>query len=195
MPAPVVAIRGLAAPCLKTKMEKSDHQLSDRMRLLIDQRYDKRGKFAQLEALSGVAADNWKSFYYGRQRPNADMVEALAQLWPECAFWLVTGINDFEHGHTQPTFNNEQHGRKPRRERTAARELFLKEIEYRKWARAHPTQNDEDEETLKQRRYFWHELSQLKLMREDQEATIARITKQEFDDEFDAALKRGDIPF
>lgn len=27
------------------------------------------------------------------------MIEAVAKQWPECAFWLVTGIDDADHGH------------------------------------------------------------------------------------------------
>lgn len=72
--------------------------LADRMRLLIDARADRRGKFAQLEELTSIPAENWKSFYYARQRPNPDMIEAICQTWPEHALWLATGITDSAHG-------------------------------------------------------------------------------------------------
>ncbi|MFZ6876278.1 hypothetical protein ACO0LF_29800 [Undibacterium sp. Di27W] len=84
-------------------MENVDKTLSDRLRLLIDAKADKRGKFAHLENLTSISSENWKSFYYNRQRPNVDMIEALAKLWPETAFWLATGITDAENGHIDPT--------------------------------------------------------------------------------------------
>lgn len=84
-------------------MDEAPSRIADRLRSLIDARTDKRGKFAQLEQLTLIPAENWKSFYYNRQRPNPDMIEALAVTWPECAFWLATGIEDEMHGHVDPT--------------------------------------------------------------------------------------------
>jgi hypothetical protein len=37
----------------------------------------------------------------GRQRPTWEMIELVGRTWPEFAFWLVTGIDDPEHGHQQ----------------------------------------------------------------------------------------------
>ncbi len=71
--------------------------LADRMKLVIDARADRRGKFAQLEDITGIPAENWKSFYYGRQRPNPDMIEAICRTWPEHALWLTTGVTDSAH--------------------------------------------------------------------------------------------------
>ncbi|MEF2266565.1 hypothetical protein V3C40_07200 [Janthinobacterium sp. LS2A] len=72
--------------------------LAGRMKLMIDARADRRGKFAQLQELTGIPAENWKSFYYDRQRPNPDMIETICQAWPEHALWLTTGITDSAHG-------------------------------------------------------------------------------------------------
>ncbi len=112
-------------------MDTSKSKLADRMKLLIDSQTDKRGKFAQLEARTGIPAEGWKSFYYGRQRPNPDMVEALAQAWPVFAFWLVTGIDDFFSGHTSPPTPDSL--KSQFRERDAAKALFRKKIEYERW--------------------------------------------------------------
>jgi hypothetical protein len=84
-------------------MDDGPNRISDRLKSLIDCRTDKRGKFAQLEAATNITAESWKSFYYGRQRPNPDMIEAIATMWPDCAFWLATGIEDETHGHVDPT--------------------------------------------------------------------------------------------
>ncbi|BEV17560.1 hypothetical protein HBDW_43480 [Herbaspirillum sp. DW155] len=83
-------------------METFTDKLSDRMKLLIDVQTDKRGKFGQLEAMTGIPADNWKSFYYGRQRPNPDMIEAVGTAWPQYAVWLVTGQDVPELGLLRP---------------------------------------------------------------------------------------------
>lgn len=115
-------------------MVASKSRLAERMKALIDSQTDKRGKFAQLEATTGIQAENWKSFYYARQRPNPDMIEALAQAWPEFAFWLVTGIDDFFSGHTSPP--TPESLKSPFRERDAAKALFQKKIEYARWQQA-----------------------------------------------------------
>lgn len=112
-------------------MDMSKSKLAERMKLLIDSQTDKRGKFAQLEALTGIQAESWKSFYYARQRPNPDMIEALAQAWPEFAFWLVTGIDDFFSGHTSPS--SPEGSNSPFWERDAAKAVFRKKIEFARW--------------------------------------------------------------
>lgn len=108
-------------------MDDGSNKISDRLKALIDRRTDKRGKFAQLEASTNITAESWKSFYYGRQRPNPDMIEAIATMWPECAFWLATGIEDDMHGHIDPT---REHDRVA--PRTAATPYFHKLVELRR---------------------------------------------------------------
>lgn len=110
-------------------MEEVKGKIADRLKALIDSRTDKRGKFAQLEETTGIQAESWKSFYYGRQRPNPDMIEAAAITWPESAFWLATGVEDMTHGHIDPTRQYD-----PVSERTAARPYFQKLLEVQ-WAK------------------------------------------------------------
>lgn len=108
-------------------MGEVQSNIAVRLKALIDCRTDKRGKFAQLEEITGIGAETWKSFYYGRQRPNPDMIEAAAVTWPEAAFWLATGIEDAFHGHIDPTREYE-----PISERTAAKPYFQKLIELKR---------------------------------------------------------------
>lgn len=105
-------------------MDEGPSKISERLKALIECRTDKRGKFAQLEEATGITAESWKSFYYGRQRPNPDMIEAAARTWPESAFWLATGIEDLHHGHIDPTREHD-----PISERTAAKPYFKKLME------------------------------------------------------------------
>lgn len=60
----------------------------------------RRYKF--LEEQSGISALSWRNAYNGGQRPTAEMLQVVARLWPEYAFWLVTGITDIANGHTSP---------------------------------------------------------------------------------------------
>jgi hypothetical protein len=77
--------------------------LAERVKILIDSRVPGRSKFAWLESIVGQSADSWKSFYHSRQRPTAEMIEALCKHWPEYAFWLGTGYTDSSNGHISPT--------------------------------------------------------------------------------------------
>lgn len=83
-------------------MDSSLINLESRLRCAIDARIRVRGKFGMLHDLTGISAEGWKSFYYGRQRPNPDMIESLSKAWPDLAFWIVTGWCDTEHGHLAP---------------------------------------------------------------------------------------------
>lgn len=75
-------------------------------------------RFKQLEDVSEVAADSWKSWFHGRQRPTAEMIEAAATNWPEYAFWLITGVSDAEYGHIAP--GDEGFPRKAQRKENSA---------------------------------------------------------------------------
>jgi hypothetical protein len=52
--------------------------------------------------LSGIASDRWSAVFSERQRPTVEMIEAIAKIWPQHAFWLATGIEDSSTGHTNP---------------------------------------------------------------------------------------------
>ncbi|GHD66106.1 hypothetical protein [Jeongeupia chitinilytica] len=76
--------------------------ISARMQEVLRSQTPERGRFRTLEEKSGIKAGNWKSFWYGKQRANSEMIEWVCQTWPEYAFWLVTGIADPLAGHVIP---------------------------------------------------------------------------------------------
>ena len=76
--------------------------LESRLRQAINARICVRGKFGVLSELTGISVEGWKSFYYGRQRPNPDMIEGLSKAWPDLAFWIATGLCDSANGHMAP---------------------------------------------------------------------------------------------
>ncbi|CAM3898275.1 hypothetical protein EV679_2548 [Kerstersia gyiorum] len=111
-------------------MSTSQHpyvwNLRNRLALLIEQQVDEKTRFKALEALTNIKATQWRDFFAGKQRPTAEMIEAASRLWPEYAFWLVTGVSDAEHGHIAP-FGADFPRKMPRQE--AASKLFIKRIE------------------------------------------------------------------
>lgn len=56
-------------------------------------------RWKELETLTGIPAANWLAAVRNKQRPTADMIEALARAWPQYAFWMVTGVTDARYGH------------------------------------------------------------------------------------------------
>jgi hypothetical protein len=74
-------------------------QIGQRLKQLIAHRTDDRIRYVQLESLTGVSAERWKNFWFGRKKADAEMIEAASKAWPENAFWLASGITDVEFGH------------------------------------------------------------------------------------------------
>ena len=56
-------------------------------------------RWKELETLTGIPAANWLAAVRNKQRPTADMIEAVARAWPQYAYWLVTGSTDARYGH------------------------------------------------------------------------------------------------
>jgi hypothetical protein len=100
--------------------------LSDRLQAVVVETTPEYRRFKQLENLTNVQADTWKSWFHGRQRPTAEMIEAAGKAWPEYAFWLTTGISDPAYGHIAPGENGYPE-RSERKENSAA--LFKKQVE------------------------------------------------------------------
>ncbi|NHZ90182.1 hypothetical protein F2P45_14320 [Massilia sp. CCM 8733] len=151
-------------------MDEAPRRIADRLRSLIDARTDKRGKFAQLEELTLIPAENWKSFYYNRQRPNPDMIEALAIAWPECAFWLATGIEDELHGHLDPTREHDSIYA-----RDKANPYFEKKLELLRF-KNHKF-DGEHEAWVKQIEKFEAQLGVLAQIRSEQETTLEKFDR------------------
>lgn len=68
-----------------------ESNLSDRMRTLIRMKLPRRGQYLWLQQQTGIERHKWSSWANDRQRPNAEMIEAIANLWPEYTCWLLLG--------------------------------------------------------------------------------------------------------
>lgn len=66
-------------------------EVSSRLRELIDERFQARGRFISLELASGVGASKWKNFYYGKQEATQALLQFWCQKFPESENWLVNG--------------------------------------------------------------------------------------------------------
>ena len=56
-------------------------------------------RWKELETLTGIPAANWLAAVRNKQRPTAEMIEAVGRAWPQYAYWLVTGTTDARYGH------------------------------------------------------------------------------------------------
>lgn len=77
--------------------------ITSRMNILIEAKLPKYGRFQQLEKLTKIKNATWQTWGRGRQRPTDRMIEAIACLWPEHAYWLVTGDELQYEGMTNPS--------------------------------------------------------------------------------------------
>lgn len=68
-------------PCIDQSFDLDKLNLSDRLKIVINSETKSSRRYAELEAISGIPADNWKSFWHGKQRPTADMIEAVCKNW------------------------------------------------------------------------------------------------------------------
>lgn len=75
------------------------HSIQDRFSAVIRQKTSKTRRYAEMEALTGIPATSWNKAFNGKQRPTPEMLQAVGQLWPEFAYWLLTGVTDARHGH------------------------------------------------------------------------------------------------
>lgn len=62
----------------------------------------KHGFWTDLGKASGIETARWRKIFNRRQRITSDMLESLAKIYPQFAFWLVTGITDAVNGHVAP---------------------------------------------------------------------------------------------
>ncbi|HBN8613193.1 hypothetical protein P3C94_11080 [Pseudomonas aeruginosa] len=75
------------------------YDIQDRFREVIRHNTSEARRFADLQALTGIPATSWNKTYNRKQKPSAEMIQAVAQTWPEYAFWLATGVTDARSGH------------------------------------------------------------------------------------------------
>jgi hypothetical protein len=60
------------------------------------------GFWRRLDALTGISTQRWRKVFLRRQRPTPDIIQTLARMFPQHAFWLSTGITDAANGHIAP---------------------------------------------------------------------------------------------
>jgi hypothetical protein len=65
--------------------------ISERARTLVKENFDVRARFAHLEELSSISADQWRNFYYAKQRINEAMLGFLVKRFPDKKTWMLTG--------------------------------------------------------------------------------------------------------
>lgn len=73
--------------------------LIERFQAIIRLNTPEKRRWSELEALTNIPATSWNKAFNEKQRPTAEMIQAIARLWPEYAFWLSTGVTDAKHGH------------------------------------------------------------------------------------------------
>lgn len=65
--------------------------ISSRLSEAIDHFTDKYRRNKKLEEITGIDAERWSAFNLGRQRPTAEMLEAICKAFPSLCLWLMTG--------------------------------------------------------------------------------------------------------
>lgn len=78
--------------------------MHERLKTLIETMTTPERRHKELEEKTNIASGTWKTYLTRGVRPSAELVEAIAQAWPQYAFWLVTGLEDADYGHTAPKF-------------------------------------------------------------------------------------------
>jgi hypothetical protein len=73
--------------------------LQDRLKRLIDQ---SELSPTDLEKKTGIDRMRWSNIKRRHVRAGAPEIEAAGKLWPEYAYWLVTGLAQPEAGHISP---------------------------------------------------------------------------------------------
>lgn len=55
-----------------------------------------------MEDFTGVPSKRWQNVARDLQRPTSEMFEAIGKVWPQFAYWLLTGQTDEASGHISP---------------------------------------------------------------------------------------------
>lgn len=78
------------------------NSINERFVELVEFKTSPGKRFKELEDNTKIPAVSWRKAFIGGQRPTSEMLEALAKLWPEHAYWLITGGTDNEFSHISP---------------------------------------------------------------------------------------------
>jgi len=113
---------------MNTEKKAEALDLRDRLNAITIWAVPGRGRFRELSEMSGISQESWKATWHSRQRPTSEMVQFVARTWPECAFWLATGITDQRHGHRAPSEIN-TYPEPSYTPRTGASKYFRQQVE------------------------------------------------------------------
>ncbi|MFP7891400.1 hypothetical protein [Pseudomonas aeruginosa] len=84
-------------------LSRTESTLAERFTLIVDHEVTGTRRWITLQRMSGIASISWQKAVNAKQRPTAEMIEAVALQWPQYAFWLITGHTDTKKGHISPT--------------------------------------------------------------------------------------------
>ncbi|WP_137887635.1 hypothetical protein [Pseudomonas sp. 2FE] len=119
--------------------------ITERFKAVIWSNTPEKRRWAELQTLTEIPATSWNKACIGKQRPTAEMIQAAAQLWPEYAFWMATGVTDAKHGHISCRDGGKRQFYPERRYelRNAAKPYFSQLIESinRRYGDANPFEN------------------------------------------------------
>jgi hypothetical protein len=73
--------------------------MHERLKALIEANTNTTKRYKELEELTGIASETWRTYFTRGVRPTGDLIEAAARTWPQHAFWLTTGIDDSQYQH------------------------------------------------------------------------------------------------
>ena len=82
-----------------------ENSVSTRLKLILITETKERGRFSQLEGVTGIPAATWRTWWTRGSVPSGALVEAVAKHWPHFAYWLVTGHTDVRCGHDMPSLS------------------------------------------------------------------------------------------
>ncbi|MDD2770499.1 MAG: DNA-binding protein [Methylococcus sp.] len=57
---------------------------------------------AELARLTGIPVNRWKQIRIKNVRASTEELDVCVQLWPEYAYWLITGMTQPEVGNISP---------------------------------------------------------------------------------------------
>jgi len=84
-------------------MDASGLSIGEKIRLIRESTGEGRTLFARR---IGITQDALTKIENGKQRAREDAIENVAKLWPEYAYWLVTGRTDPGAGHISPAIES-----------------------------------------------------------------------------------------
>jgi hypothetical protein len=89
-------------PIKASLTEKEVDNLTLRLRHLLEIKTVEKGRFTWLKKQTKIGAKTWQAWWTRSSMASANMIDTIAKIWPEHAFWLATGIEDTSYGHYKP---------------------------------------------------------------------------------------------